>query len=174
MSESFAPGWPGSPGRWTSAAKSGVGTALEGSPIWFTLSHGILNEIYAPRIDEAATRDVGFLVAGPGGFISEIKRHARHATRCPQAGVPYYETRSECLQGRFALQCEFITDVSRMVVLVRVKLEALQGNPGDYRLYVLVAPHLGNFGAGNTAWLANYRDTPGLFASREDLSLIHI
>ena len=52
-SEAFAPGWPGIPGRWTSAAKSGVGTALAGSPVWFTLSHGILNEIYAPRIDEA-------------------------------------------------------------------------------------------------------------------------
>jgi glucoamylase len=171
MSESFAPGWPGSPGRWTSAAKSGVGTALEGSPIWFTLSHGILNEIYAPRIDEAATRDVGFLVAGPGGFISEIKRHARHATRCPQAGVPYYETRSECLQARFALQCEFITDVSRPVVLVRVKFEALRGNPADYRLYVLVAPHLGNFGAGNTAWAGEYREVPALFAARADRAL---
>ncbi len=40
-----APGWPGTPARWTSAAKSGVGTALGGSPVWFTLSHGILNEI---------------------------------------------------------------------------------------------------------------------------------
>ncbi len=101
MSESFAPGWPGSPGRWTSAAKSGVGTALGGSPIWFTLSHGILNEIYAPRIDEAATRDVGFLVAGPDGFVAEIKRHASHADALSAAGVPYYATRSECLQGRF-------------------------------------------------------------------------
>jgi hypothetical protein len=24
----YAPGWPGIPGRWTSSAKSGVGTAL--------------------------------------------------------------------------------------------------------------------------------------------------
>ena len=74
MAENFAPGAPGIPGRWTSAAKSGVGTALGGSPIWFTLSHGIINEIYAPRIDEAATRDVGFLVVGPNGFVAEIKR----------------------------------------------------------------------------------------------------
>jgi Glucodextranase, domain N len=44
-----APGWPGSPGRWTSSAKSGVGTALSPlSKVWFTLSHGILNEIYYP------------------------------------------------------------------------------------------------------------------------------
>ena len=171
MPDEFAPGWPGSAGRWTSAAKSGVGTALVGSPIWFTLSHGILNEIYAPRIDEAATRDVGFLITGPGGFVSEIKRHARHTTRCPVPGVPYYETRSECLQGRYVLRCEYITDTLRPVVLVRVSFQALQGSAADYRLYVLLAPHLGNFGAGNTGWAGEYRELPALFAQRGDRAL---
>ena len=41
------PGAPGMPARWTSSAKSGVGAALTArSRIWFTISHGILNEIY--------------------------------------------------------------------------------------------------------------------------------
>ena len=49
----YAPGWPGTPPRWTSSAKSGVGTALRAtSRVWFTLSHGILNEIYYPRAAE--------------------------------------------------------------------------------------------------------------------------
>ena len=171
MSENFAPGWPGIPGRWTSAAKHGVGTALGGSPIWFTLSHGALNEIYAPRIDEAATRDMGFLVTGPDGFFSEVKRQARHVTRCPRSGVPYYAIGSECLQGRYRLQSEIITDTERPVVLVRVKFAALQGRAEDYRVYVLLAPHLGNYSAGNTAWLGDYRDAPGLFAARADRAL---
>ena len=43
----FAPGWPGIPPRWTSSAKTGLGTAVSrDSRVWFTLSHGILNEIY--------------------------------------------------------------------------------------------------------------------------------
>ena len=171
MADNYAPGWPGIPGRWTSAAKSGVGTALGGSPIWFTLSHGIINEIYAPRIDEAATRDVGFLITGPDGFVAEIKRHARHITRCPRPGVPYYAVGSECLQGRFRLQTEIITDSERPVLLVRLKFAALVGRTADYRVHVLVAPHLGNYGAGNTAWLADYRDTQGLFAARDDRAL---
>ena len=171
MAENFAPGAPGIPGRWTSAAKSGVGTALGGSPIWFTLSHGIINEIYAPRIDEAATRDVGFLIVGPDGSVAEIKRHARHLTRCPRPGVPYYAVGSECLQGRFRLQTEIITDTERPVLLVRLKFAALKGSAENYRIYVLVAPHLGNYGAGNTAWLADYRDTQGLFAARDDRTL---
>lgn len=171
MEDAIAPGWPGIPGRWTSSAKSGVGTALGGSPIWFTLSHGILNEIYAPRIDEAVTRDVGFLVSGPDGFVAEIKRHARNLTRTPVPGVPYYAVGSECMQGRFRLQTEIITDAERPVVLVRLKFAALKGSTHAYRVYVLLAAHLRNFGAGNTAWLADYRDTPGLFAAREDRAL---
>ena len=171
MDDTHAPGWPGIPGRWTSSAKSGVGTALGGSPIWFTLSHGILNEIYAPRIDEAVTRDVGFLVSGPDGFVAEIKRHARNLTRTPVPGVPYYAVGSECMQGKFRLQTEIITDAERPVVLVRLKFAALAGSSHAYRVYVLLAAHLRNFGAGNTAWLADYRDTPGLFAARDDRAL---
>ena len=57
------PGGPGIEARWTSSAKSGVGTALGSSGrLWFTVSHGILNEIYYPRVDQACTRDMGLLV----------------------------------------------------------------------------------------------------------------
>ena len=49
-----APGGPGIPPRWTSSDKSGVGTALSAtSRVWFTISHGILNECYYPRVDQA-------------------------------------------------------------------------------------------------------------------------
>ena len=58
-----APGWPGIEPRWTSSAKSAVGTALTAmSRTWFTLSHGILNEIYYQRPDLACTRDLGLIV----------------------------------------------------------------------------------------------------------------
>src|SRR5213593_1364674 len=62
---SDAPGWPGIEPRWTSSAKSGVGTSLSAmSRTWFTLSHGILNEIYYRRPDQACTRDLGLIVTG--------------------------------------------------------------------------------------------------------------
>ena len=64
MTDSCAPGWPGIPARWTSSAKSGLGTAVSrDSRVWFTLSHGIINEIYYPRVDHACTHDLGFIVA---------------------------------------------------------------------------------------------------------------
>jgi glucoamylase len=58
MTESIksAPGGPGIPARWTSCAKTGVGTSLSTtSRVWFTLGHGILDEVYYPRVDQACT-----------------------------------------------------------------------------------------------------------------------
>ena len=57
-----APGGPGIEPHWTSSAKSGVGTAFDGrSLVWFTVSHGIVDEVYYPRVDQANTRDLGLL-----------------------------------------------------------------------------------------------------------------
>ena len=87
--ETFAPGWPGLPPRWTSSAKTGVGTSVSRySRVWFTLGDGILNEIYYPRIDQACTRDFGLIVTDGHGFFSEEKRHA-NSVHVPVAdGVP--------------------------------------------------------------------------------------
>ena len=71
LSGTTAPGKPGIAPRWTSSVKSGVGTAIGArSRVWFTISHGILNEIYYPRVDQANTRDLGFLVAHGSDFFS--------------------------------------------------------------------------------------------------------
>src|ERR1041384_5266298 len=78
QADQFAPGWPGVPARWTSSAKSGIGTAVSrDSRVWFTLSHGILNEIYYPRVDHACTRDLGFIVTDGQTYFSEEKRDTR-------------------------------------------------------------------------------------------------
>ncbi|MGC8487483.1 MAG: glycoside hydrolase family 15 protein [Clostridia bacterium] len=168
-SEAF--GAPGLPGRWTSAQKSGVGAAFDGSPIWFTLSHGILNEVYWPRMDQAATRDLGFIVTGPDGYFAEEKRHAAWVTSMPEAGVPYYRIVSTAVTGEWELTKEIVTDPIRPVVLQRVSLRILKGNPEDYRLYALLASHIDNHGAGNSAWRGSFKGIPGLFASRDSYAL---
>ena len=50
------------------------------SRVWFTLSHGILNEIYYPRVDQACTRDLGLIVTDGQDFFSEEKRHTIFAS----------------------------------------------------------------------------------------------
>ena len=165
----FAPGWPGIPGRWTGSNKSGVGTAFGGSPIWFTVSHGILNEVYSPRIDEAAIRDLGFIITADDGFFSEEKRHAKHTTSQPFQGIPFYHIESVCNYGRYRLEKDFLTDPARTVVLIKVGFIPLL--PGNYKIYLISASHLENHGAGNTAWIDEYKGHTALFASRHKTSL---
>jgi len=170
--DTFAPGWPGIPARWTSSAKTGVGTAVSrDSRVWFTLSHGILNEVYYPRIDHACTRDLGFIVTDGQGYFSEEKRDTRSETSQVEPGIPAYRIRNTALDGRYRIEKEVLTDPWRDVVLQRVRFVPLKGPLTDFRLYVLLAPHLANRGGGNTAWVGDYKGRPMLFAERDHHAL---
>ena len=168
----YAPGWPGIEPRWTSSAKSGVGTALSRhSRVWFTLSHGILNEIYFPRVDQACTRDQGLIVTDGGSFFSEEKRHCKFENRPCEPGIPLYELINTCNQGRYRIKKEILTDPYRNVVLQKVRFQPLQGTLADYHVHALLAPHLANFGYGNTGWVGDYKGVPMLFAQRDGCAL---
>lgn len=168
----YAPGWPGIPPRWTSSAKTGVGTALnQHSKVWFTLSHGILNEVYFPRVDQACTRDMGFIVTSGRDFFSEEKRHCTFENHPVEPGLPAFELTNTCDSGRYRIYKEVLTDPYRNVVLQKVRFEPLQGELSDYRLYALLSPHLANCGYGNTGWTGDYKGVPMFFAQHDDATL---
>jgi glucoamylase len=149
-----APGWPGIEARWTTSAKSAVGTALgDGSRVWFTASHGILNEIYFPEVDTACTRDVGILVSSADGFFSEEKRDCAHVVEWVGPGVPAFRLRNSCNSGRYEIEKRVCASDGFDVVLQHIRFAPKVGTLADYRVTVLVSPHLGNHGAGNTGWV---------------------
>ncbi len=163
-----APGHPGIPPRWTSSAKVGVGVAFQpASPVWFTLSHGIFNEIYYPRIDSACIRDMGMIVTDGKDFFSEEKRQADSQVDYPQPGVPLYHLVNTDKDGRYQIEKTILADTKRDSVVQWTKFIPLQGQPQDYHVYVLLAPHLGNRGSDNTAWVGDYKGIPMLFAQRD-------
>jgi glucoamylase len=168
----YAPGQPGIPPRWTSSAKNGVGTSLSNiSRVWFTLSHGILNEVYYPRIDQACLRDMELLVSDGKDFFSEEKRHTRTYIQNLFEGVPAFQVTNTCNENRYRIHKTILTDPYRDVLLQQFRFEPLTGNLSDYHLYVLLAPHLGNHGSGNTAWLDDYKGLPVLNAQRGEVVL---
>jgi glucoamylase len=168
----YAPGWPGIPPRWTSSAKTGIGTALnQHSRVWFTLSHGILNEVYFPRVDQACTRDFGFMVTNGTDFFSEEKRHCTFEVTPFEPGIPGYELFNTEVGGRYRILKEVLTDPYRDVVLQKVRFEALQGSPLAYRLYALLSPHLANCGYANTGWVGDYKGVPMFFAEHNGIAL---
>jgi glucoamylase len=172
-----APDGPGLEPRWTSSAKSGVGTAFDGrSLVWFTVSHGIVDEVYYPRVDQANTRDLGLLVTDAGRpndtpFFSEEKRETTTVVHLLAAGVPGYRLVNSCTRGRYQIEKTIVTDPERDVLVQRVRFRPLVGVLEDYRVFALLAPHIGNQGYGNDAWCDEYKGIPMLFARRLDLAL---
>lgn len=145
-------GWPGIEPRWTSSSKEGVGTAYaDASRVWFTLSHGILNEVYYPTIDRPQIRDLQFLVTDGQTFFHEEKRDLQSEIDVLEGGALGYRIVTSDPAGRYRLVKEVIADSSRAVVLVRAKIEADDAWLGRLRIYALLAPHIDVGGAGNWA-----------------------
>jgi glucoamylase len=139
--------------------------------VWFTLSHGILNEVYFPRVDQACTRDQGFLISDGKEFFSEEKRSCAFENDTTEPGVPIFRLVNTCMEGRYRISKEILTDAYRNVVLQKIRFEALQGKLSDYHLYALLSPHLANIGRDNTGWVGDYKGVPMLFAERENAAL---
>ncbi len=166
-----APGFPGISPRWTSSAKDGLGTALSPrSTIWFTHSHGILNEIYYPSVDKACTRDFGLIVTDgtAQGFFAEEKRDTHTSMKRYGDGVPVFSITNACEQ--FTIQKQILSDPVHDCMLQRIAMTSAPGVTG-LRLFMLLAPHLVNGGAHNTGWVGDYKGRQMLFASGEGSAL---
>ena len=158
-----APGGPGIKARWTSSAKSGIGRALNAnSDIAFTISHGIVNEIYYPREDTPCIRDMGMIVTDGDQFFSEEKRHTGHQTDWMGDGVPAYRVVNRCTQKKYSISKEILTDPLRNTFMQQTHFHP--DRPGAWHLYVLLAPHLNNRGDNNKGWTGAYKGVPMLFA----------
>ncbi len=169
-----APGAPGAEPRWTSSAKDGIGTAYATSAnVWFTLSHGIVNEIYYPHVDSPNTRDLQFLITDGETFCHEEKRDLDHHTEYPEHNSLFYRLTNSDREGRYRLVKDIVVDPHSPVLLVRTRLEIL--NPklrGKLRLYALLAPHLKGTGKNNSAWWCGLGGRKFLEAQREDIYMV--
>nr|WP_218280131.1 hypothetical protein [Verrucomicrobium spinosum] len=108
---STAFGAPGIPPRWTSSAKEGLGTSYHTScRVWFTLSHGIINEIYYPHVDQPNTRDCQLLITDGKTFFHEEKRDLSHEISYPEKDCPFYQVINTAPEGRYRLVKQILTD----------------------------------------------------------------
>ena len=171
---SVAFGAPGIEPRWTSSAKEGVGTAYHTScRLWFTLSHGIVNEIYYPHVDQPNTRDFQFLISDGETFCHEEKRDLTHTIDYPERDCLFYRLTNVEPRGRYRLVKYVFADPHRSVLLVHTKLEVLDESlRGRLSVYALLAPHLAGCGAGNSGWCSEIGDNKLLHAQRQNTHLL--
>ena len=145
-------GGPGLEPRWTSSEKDAVATAYAASSrVWFTVSHGTLNEIYYPTIDRPQTRDMELLFSDGETFIHEEKRNFEYDFHYIDSAAPAVRVVASDLDGRYTVTKEFISDPHHPVVLMNVKISGDQEVLSRLKCYALLAPHLNGGGAGNSA-----------------------
>ncbi len=163
-------GKPGIPPRWTSSAKEGVGTSTErSSRIHFTVSHGILNEVYFPGLDRAQIRDQEFLLVCDGAFYEE-KRDTEHTTETYRKGVPCYVITNKEPTGKFSLEKTIFIDGENDTLVQHVDFTQSK-NVNNSQIYSLISPHLDNGGSGNSAWIDTYKGRKFQFASKNGMYL---
>ena len=148
-----APGYPGMDPRWTQSNKESIGTAYHTScRLWYTLSHGIVNEIYYPCIDTPNTRDLQFLVTDGETFCHEERRHLDHEIHYPEKGTLLQKITNTDPGGRYRIVKEVLAEPHSSVLLIHARLEILEPSlRGKIRLYALLAPHMRGLGNDNSA-----------------------
>ncbi len=134
-----APGAPGIDAKWTTSSKSGIGKSLNSaSQVAFSLSHGIMNEVYFPREDIACIRDMGLIITDGSGFFSEEKRDCDHNIQMMETGIPAYKIINTCRQKKFVITKEIITDPFRNTVIQKINFKA-KNKSTKYHVHVFVA-----------------------------------
>jgi glucoamylase len=137
--------------RWTSSKKDAVSTAYSASSrVWFTVSHGTLNEIYYPTIDRPQTRDMELLFTDGETFFHEEKRDLTYdfttSTRTRRR-CGWWARSAGALHGDQGVH----RDPHHSVVLMNVKITGDESVLERMKCYALLAPHLNGGGAGNSA-----------------------
>ena len=165
-------GAPGLEPRWTSSRKDAVSTAYAASSrIWFTASHGTLNEIYYPTIDRPQTRDMELLFTDEQTFFHEEKRDLEYDFHYIDSEALAVRVTAKDLGGRYTVTKEFITDPHHPVVLMNVKIDGDEEVLSRLKCYALLAPHLDGGGAGNSARSLDVAGQRCILAWKNNVSL---
>ena len=126
--------------------------ATQSGRVWFTLSHGIVNKIYYPNVDQPNTRDFQFLISDGETFCHEEKRDLVHLIDYPERDCVFYRLTNSDPNGRYRLIKYALADPHRSVFLMQTNLEILdQSLCGKLHLYALLA---------RRTWRAMGRPTP--------------
>lgn len=145
-------GSPGVSPTWTSSKKDAVSTAYSASSrVWFTVSHGTLNEIYFPTIDRPQTRDMELLFTDGETFYHEEKRDIAYDFHYVDKDAPAIRVAGSDPQGRYTVTKEIVADPHHSVVLMNVKITGDEAVLQRMKCYALLAPHLNGGGASNSA-----------------------
>lgn len=160
-------GAPGIEPRWTRSDKEAVGTAYSAdSRVWFTLSAGIVNEVYYPTIDRPQIRDLQYLVTDGQSFFHDERRDMETTVEQLAGTSLGYLVTNTHIERQYRIEKEIITDPHFACLLVRTRFEGDEAILAPLRLFVLLAPHLEGGGQHNSGYLDHVAGYDVLMAYR--------
>jgi len=160
-------GRPGIEPRWTRSPKDGVGTAYAtSSRLWYTLSLGIITEVYFPTIDRPQLRDLQYLVTDGKTFLHDERRVMDSQVEALSEHALGMRVISADRDKRYRIIKEIVADPHQACLMVRTRLESTPVLGGELHLYALAAPHLEVGGWGNTGEVISVAGRPLLTAHK--------
>ena len=149
--QTAAPDGPGVLSRFDLARKDCLGTAANrGSKVWYTVAGGVLSDVYSPTIDNTNVESLRYIVTDGSTFTDVQGRDTTYSVRTTDTGGMVCEVTTTASSGRWRLVTEYVTDAVRNSVVMRNRLEALQGSLTDLQLYVRYDATVNGNGGGGT------------------------
>jgi glucoamylase len=145
-----------------------IGTAYStSSRVWFTVSDGVISEVYFPTLDRPQVRDLQLLVTDGETFFHDTHRDLK--TRIEYLGDHGLGVRIINAEpdGRYRLVMEVISDPHLPCVLLDTHLEGEPAMLRKLHVYVLLAPHLEIGGWGNNGNVARIAGREFLTANKD-------
>lgn len=160
---------------WTTAAKNGIGTAFYEphvqpslSNVWFTLTQGILSEVYYPTLSHPNLQTLQFIVSDRKTFTNLESSHSLHQTNLLDPDALVYQQVNTAINGRYQITKTYITNPNQHCVLVQVTFQARVGTVSDYDLFLYVNPILSNDATDDVAMIRMDSESEGKYLLVED------
>lgn len=149
-----AQGAPGDAAHWLGAGKNGFGTSNSlRSKVWFTLTEGILSEVYYPTLDVPNVQSLQLIVISEDGKRVETEADdMEHRLEVLDARALTFQQVNTAKSGAYTITKTYVTDPQRSSILIDVSFRRKEPNLFRGHLYVYYDPSLNNSGMHDSAW----------------------
>jgi len=169
QNDNTAFGHPGIQPRWARSDKDGIVCAYSASsPIWATLSSGVVNEVYFPSIDSPQIRDLQFLLTDGETFFHDERRDTETETIRLSGTALGYRIINRDRAERYRIEKQIIVAPHAACLLIHTKVTIAPDWQGKIKIFALLAPHLDLGGYGNSGRVERLQERLLLTANRND------
>ncbi|HET9479588.1 MAG TPA: alpha-amylase family glycosyl hydrolase [Pyrinomonadaceae bacterium] len=140
--------WRNPDARWPTAAKNGFGTSVTlGSKVWFTLTNGVMTEVFYPTVDVPNVETLQLIVLTDER--TELETHDTiHRLELPSPGSLTFRQVNTAKSGQYTITKTYVTDPQRNTVLIDVEFDSRV--PAGLSVYY--DPSLYNSGKYDLGW----------------------